>query len=70
MLDVTFFTDEAWFHLAGYVNWQNSRLRSSDNPHSLHETRLHDKKVGVSVAISRRRIAGPIFFMYKINSER
>jgi hypothetical protein len=24
ILDVTFFTDEAWFHLLGYVNSQNS----------------------------------------------
>jgi hypothetical protein len=23
-LDVTFFTDEAWFHLSGYVNTQNT----------------------------------------------
>ena len=37
VLDVTFFTDEAWFHLSGYVNSQNSRLWSYDNPHSLHE---------------------------------
>ncbi|XP_076319811.1 uncharacterized protein LOC143230330 [Tachypleus tridentatus] len=29
VLDVTFFTDEAWFHLSGYVNSQNSRLWSS-----------------------------------------
>ena len=70
VLDVTFFTDEAWFHLSGYINSQNSRLWSSDNPHSLHETPLHDKKVGVWVAISRRRMVGPTFFMNTINSER
>ena len=72
VLDVTFLTDKAWFHLSGYVNSQNSRLWSSDNPHSLHETLLHDKKVGVWVAISRRtcRIVGPIFFMNTINSAR
>ena len=70
VLDTTFFSDEAWFHLSGYVNSQNSRLWSSDNPHSLHETLLHDKKVGVWVAISRCRIVGPIFFMNTINSER
>ena len=68
VLDVTFFTDKAWFHLSGYINLQNSRLWSSDNPHSLHEKPLHDK-VGVWVAISRRRIVGPIFFMNTINSE-
>ena len=47
VLDVTFFTNEAWFYLSGYVNLQNSRLWSSDNPYSLHETPLNDKKVGV-----------------------
>ena len=36
----------------------------------LHDNFLHDKKVGVWVAISRRRIVGPIFFMNTINSER
>ncbi|XP_076330740.1 uncharacterized protein LOC143236352 [Tachypleus tridentatus] len=67
VLDVTFFTDEAWFQLSGYINSQNSRLWSSDNSHSLHETPLYYFKVGVWVTISRRRIVGPIFF---INSER
>ena len=70
MLDVTFFTDEAWLHLSGYINSQNSKLWSTDNPHSLHKTSLHDKKVGVWVAISRRKIFGLIFFMNTINSER
>ena len=69
VLDVTFFTDKAWFYLPGYVSLQNSRLWSSDNPHSLHETPLHDKKVGVWIAISRHRIVGPIFFMNTINSK-
>jgi len=26
ILDVTVFTDEAWFHLSGYVNSQNTRI--------------------------------------------
>ena len=70
VFDVIFFTDEAWFYLSGYFNLKNSRLWSSDNPHSLHETPLQDKKVGVWVAISRRRIVGSIFFVNTINSER
>jgi len=40
ILDVTFFTDEAWFHLSGYVNTQNTRLCLSENPHALHEKNL------------------------------
>jgi hypothetical protein len=37
ILDVTFFTDETWFHLSGYVNTQNTQLWSSEIPHALHE---------------------------------
>jgi hypothetical protein len=39
--DVTFYTDEAWFHLSSCVNSQNSRLWSSENPLALHESPLH-----------------------------
>ena len=53
-----------------FSNSQNSRLWSSDDPHSLHETLSNDKKVGVWVAISRRRIVGLIFLMNTINSAR
>jgi hypothetical protein len=33
LLDVTFFTDEGWFHLTGYthINSQNSRVSSETN---------------------------------------
>lgn len=70
ILDVTFFTDEAWFHLSGYVNSQNNRLWSSENPHEFHQVPLYDQKVGVWCAISRMRIIGPIFFNETINAER
>jgi hypothetical protein len=62
ILDVTFFTDEAWFHLYKYVNSQNTCLWSSENPHVFKEMAFHDQKVGVWCAISRMRIIGPIFF--------
>jgi len=68
-LDVTFFTDEAWFHFSGYVNTQKTRLWSSENPHALHEKLLHDQKLGVWVAISRRRIVDPLFFEETVNSK-
>ena len=70
ILDVTFFTDEAWFHLSGYINSQNSHLWSSENPNSVHESPLHSEKVGVWVAISRQRIIGPIFFSETVTAER
>ncbi|CAH1365997.1 unnamed protein product, partial [Tenebrio molitor] len=33
LLDISFFSDEAWVHLSGYVNSQNYRIWSSENPH-------------------------------------
>ncbi|PNF34202.1 hypothetical protein B7P43_G17545, partial [Cryptotermes secundus] len=60
--DQVFFTDEAWFHLSGYVNSQNNRIWSSENPNVLHEKPLHCQKIGVWCAVSRRRIVGSIFF--------
>ncbi|PNF32022.1 hypothetical protein B7P43_G06549 [Cryptotermes secundus] len=35
ILDITWFSDEAWFHLSGYVNAQNSRIWASENPHEI-----------------------------------
>ena len=37
ILDYTWFLDEAWFHLSGYVNSQNSRIWASENPNTIHE---------------------------------
>ncbi|GJQ79280.1 hypothetical protein Trydic_g5523 [Trypoxylus dichotomus] len=31
--DSSFFSDKAWFHLSGYVNSQNYRTWSVENPH-------------------------------------
>jgi len=56
------FSDEAWFHLSGYVNSQNSRIWGSENPNAIHEEPLHSEKIGVWCGMSRRRIIGPIFF--------
>jgi hypothetical protein len=49
--DVTFFTDEAYFHLSGYINSQNSRVWCAHNPHAFHESPLHDEKTGVWVGM-------------------
>jgi hypothetical protein len=70
ILDVTFFTDEAWFHLSGYINTQNTRLCSSENPHAVHEKPLHDQKLLVWVAVSRWCIVVPIFFEETVHSKR
>jgi hypothetical protein len=62
ILEKTFFSDESWFHLSGYVNSQNMRMWSGENPHYYIEVPLHSQKIGVWAAISRRRLIGPIFF--------
>ena len=61
ILSITWFTDEAWFHLSGYVNSQNSRHWAIETPHVNHEAPLHPVKIGVWCAISAQRIVGPIF---------
>jgi hypothetical protein len=70
ILGVTFFTDEAWFHLYGYINSQNSRVWSAHNPQFLQQTALHRQKVEVWVAISRKWMIGPIFFYNSSTSDR
>jgi hypothetical protein len=70
LLDLSFFSDEAWCHVSGYVNSQNVRYWSSENPHVFVEAPLHPMKVGVWIAVSRRRLIGPIFFHQTINAER
>lgn len=67
MLETTFFSDEAWFHLSGYVNSQNMRMWCAENPHFFTEAPLHPQKVGVWAAVCRRRIVGPYFFEGKEN---
>lgn len=62
VLNECFYTDEAWFHLSGSINSQNTRLWSIENPHLLNEQPMHPEKLGVWIAISRKRIVGPIFF--------
>lgn len=70
ILDKTFFSDEAWFHLSGYINSQNYRTWATENPHNYVESHLHPLKIGVWVAMSRRRIIGPIFFNDTVTAER
>jgi hypothetical protein len=69
-LDLTFFSDESWFHLSGYGNKQNMRIWSSMNPHEFVQSPLHPQKIGVWLTVSRRRIFGPVFFEGTINVAR
>jgi hypothetical protein len=66
VLEKTFFTDEAYFHLSDYVNSQNIRMSSSQNSHFFTEAPHYPKIIGVWAAISQRKIIGPHFFQGKL----
>jgi len=70
LLDITWYSDEAWFHLSGYVKSQNTRIWTTEHPHEFHEVPLHSEKTGVWFAISSYRIIGPIFFHETLNAAR
>ncbi|PRD26096.1 UNVERIFIED_CONTAM: hypothetical protein NCL1_39058 [Trichonephila clavipes] len=55
-------SDETWFHLSGYVNSQNDRFCTQENPHNYHHKPMHDQKVKVWCAVLSRCIIGIIFF--------
>jgi hypothetical protein len=57
-------------HLTGYINSQNFRMWSAENPHVFQEAPLHPVKIGVWIAISRRRIIGPTFFEQTVTAPR
>jgi hypothetical protein len=70
LLDLTIYSDEAWLMLGGYVNSQNFRIWSTDNPHAYLKAPLYPQKIGIWIAVSRRRLIGPIFFNNTINGQR
>lgn len=59
---VIMMSDEAHFHLDGYVNKQNCRYWAAENPRELHQRPLHSAKVTVWCGISKLGIVGPYFF--------
>lgn len=54
-------SNEAHFHLSGFVNKQNFRYWSDSNPKTLHEKPLHSAKVTVWCVISSFGVIGPYF---------
>ena len=68
--DITCYSDEAWFHLIGYVNSQNTRIWATEHPHEIPKVPLNSEKTWVWCAISRRRIIGPIFSHETLNTAR
>lgn len=74
--DNILFSDDAHFHINGFVNRQNCRYWNSENPKLKHQKPLHSPKVTVWAAISGRGIIGPFFFVnargqnVTVNTER
>jgi hypothetical protein len=57
------------YTLSGYVNSQNNRYWSKENPHAIHEVQLRDLKVGVWHTITAQRTIQPMTFHETINSK-
>lgn len=55
-------SDEAHFHLNGFVNKQNCRFWGSENPRVIKQKQLHPIKCTVWCGITAERIMGPYFF--------
>ncbi len=70
VLDATFFTNETWFQLTGYVDAQNFHMWSSTNAHTHQETSLHPLKIGVWCTISRKLIVELTFFWNTNTNEK
>lgn len=56
------FSDEAHFHLNGYVNKQNCRIWASENPRVIVEKPLHPTRVTVWCGLWAGGVIGPYFF--------
>jgi len=63
-----FFSDEATFHVSGYVHTQNCRIWSSEKPTIVNEYEDNTEKVNVWCAMSSDCIIGPYFFDQNVNS--
>src|ERR1700712_2636076 len=57
-----FFSDEAYFHLGGFVNKQNFRIWGSENPRVIVEKPLYPQRVTVWCGLWSSGVIGPYFF--------
>ena len=55
-------SDEAHFHLGGYVNEHNYRFWGTENPCITHEEPLHPLKVAAWCAVYAGEVIEPFFF--------
>jgi Helix-turn-helix domain (DUF4817) len=57
-----FFSDEAHFHLSGYVNKQNCRIWGNENPRVSAEHQMHPLRTTVWCGFWAGGVIGPFFF--------
>ena len=69
-VNMVWFSDEAHFHLDGFVNKQNWRIWGTEKPHFVMEKSLHPQRVTVWCAMSSHGIIGPTFVDGTVNTER
>ncbi|KAK3892905.1 hypothetical protein Pcinc_003271 [Petrolisthes cinctipes] len=55
-------TDEAHFHLNGFINKQNCHFWGFENPRSVHQRELHHVKCTVWCGLTADEIIGPYIF--------
>jgi hypothetical protein len=69
VLDYTFFSDEAHFHLSGYVNNQNYRFLATEKPDFSVQAPLYPQRITVWAAMSRKHLIGPIFITETVTAD-
>jgi hypothetical protein len=69
VLNVTRFSDEAQFHLDGYINKKNVRFATSENPRLAIASPLHLERVTIWCALSSAGIFGPVFIDGKVTCD-
>jgi hypothetical protein len=47
IFDITFFSDEAWFYMPGYVNSQNVGVSAPANLNDTHKESFQPQKIGM-----------------------
>jgi len=62
VINTLLMTDEAHFHLSGYVNKQNYPYWAPENPQKLHQRPLHSERLTVWCGIISFGVLGPYFF--------
>ncbi len=63
VLPLIWFSDEVLFSLSGYVNKQNCRIWSKENPHKYEATELHPQCVTKWAALRSEGLLGPFILM-------